>query len=192
MQSATFRAVATSTRHHDMDIVASDHAVQSDMSASTDRLMEKLATTASSRDDDDMKGSDSWKLHSDTSTASSRVTTPDPQPPPISRPSLSSRTTETHTPHASRTPAIPIPGPCRHRPLLPVIATLNTPNSLISLAKFLSFPSTSLQSQILVQMRKRISCRNPFLCQMASALIELLRPPCRMLFLRRQGSLRKN
>ncbi|KIE00756.1 hypothetical protein MAJ_03090, partial [Metarhizium majus ARSEF 297] len=122
MQSATFRGFAASTRHHDIDVAASDHAVQSDMSASTDRLMEKLATTASSRDDDDMKGSDSWNLHSDASTVSSRVTTPDPQPPPISRPPLSSRTTETHTPHVSRTPAIPIPGalpppppPPRHR-----------------------------------------------------------------------------
>lgn len=122
MQSATLRGFAASTRHHDIDVAASDHAVQSDMSASTDRLMEKLATTASSRDDDDMKGSDSWNLHSDASTVSSRVTTPDPQPPPISRPPLSSRTTQTHTPHVSRTPAIPIPGalpppppPPRHR-----------------------------------------------------------------------------
>ncbi|KHO00537.1 uncharacterized protein MAM_01315 [Metarhizium album ARSEF 1941] len=106
MHSAASGGVGAPTR---IDIDDSDHVVQTDMSASSNRLMRKLATTATWRDDDDMKGSDSSQLHSDASTASSRMTTPNPQPPPISRPSLSS-TIETHTPHVSRTPAIPIPG----------------------------------------------------------------------------------
>lgn len=109
MRPATFRGVTASTTPHNLDIVASDHVAQTEMSASSDRLMEKLATTASSRDDDDIKEIDSWR-QSDASDVSSRVTTPDPQPPSRSRPPLSSSTTETQTPHGSRTPAIPIPG----------------------------------------------------------------------------------
>ncbi|TWU74288.1 hypothetical protein ED733_005309 [Metarhizium rileyi] len=111
MQSGIISGVVASACPRPVDAAASEHAVQSDMTASSDQLMEKLVTTASSRDGDDLKGSDGWELDSDASTVSSRVTTPDPQPPPRSRPPLSSNTTEIPTFHVSRTPAIPIPVP---------------------------------------------------------------------------------
>lgn len=70
-----------------------------------------FATTASSHGDDDMKGSDGWRLASDASTASSRVTTPDPVPPPPPRASLPGIL---RAPFAGRVldlPAPPVPPP---------------------------------------------------------------------------------
>ncbi|KAL3956644.1 hypothetical protein ACCO45_009490 [Purpureocillium lilacinum] len=70
-----------------------------------------FATTASSHGDDDMKASDGWRLASDASTASSRVTTPDPVPPPPPRASLPGIL---RAPFAGRVldlPAPPVPPP---------------------------------------------------------------------------------
>ncbi|KAL9471712.1 hypothetical protein ACSS6W_009653 [Trichoderma asperelloides] len=58
-----------------------------------------FAAAASSHEDEDLKESDGWKLHSDTSTISSRVTTPDPV---VSSPPL--------TPFASTGSRTPLPG----------------------------------------------------------------------------------
>ncbi|PTB36003.1 hypothetical protein M441DRAFT_31523 [Trichoderma asperellum CBS 433.97] len=58
-----------------------------------------FAAAASSHEDEDLKESDGWKLHSDTSTISSRVTTPDPV---VSSPPL--------TPFASAGSRTPLPG----------------------------------------------------------------------------------
>lgn len=58
-----------------------------------------LAAAASSHEDEDLKEGDGWKLHSDTSTISSRVTTPDPV---VSSPPL--------TPFASSGSRTPLPG----------------------------------------------------------------------------------
>lgn len=69
-------------------------------------------TASSSHEDDDMKGSDRWRLHSDESTISSRVTTPDPVPP---SPLLSgSSPAGGRTPLASRTSTIPPPPPANY------------------------------------------------------------------------------
>ncbi|GAB0134768.1 hypothetical protein EsDP_00003125 [Epichloe bromicola] len=121
MQSVAVRArgasaSTASTAAQHLDVAASDLAAQTNPSTSSDPLMDKLATTASSHEDDDTKGSDSWRLQSDASTVSSRVTTPEPHSPPrsISRPPLSSSTTgttESRTPRDGRSSAIPIPIP---------------------------------------------------------------------------------
>ncbi|KAL7922133.1 hypothetical protein ACQKWADRAFT_293563 [Trichoderma austrokoningii] len=58
-----------------------------------------FAAAASSHEDEDLKENDGWKLHSDTSTISSRVTTPDPV---VSSPPL--------TPFASAGSRTPLPG----------------------------------------------------------------------------------
>ncbi|POR35736.1 Uncharacterized protein TPAR_04056 [Tolypocladium paradoxum] len=70
----------------------------------TDVSVLNFPTNTSSHGDDDMKGSDGWRLASDASTASSRVTTPEPQPPP---PSLSSTAIE--RPIARQTFGLPPP-----------------------------------------------------------------------------------
>lgn len=118
MQSVAVRvrgasASTASTAAQHLDVAASELAAQADPSTSSDPLMDKLATTASSREDDDTKGSDSWRLQSDTSTVSSRVTTPEPPSPPRSRsrPPLSSTTTGSRSPRDGRSSAIPIPIP---------------------------------------------------------------------------------
>ncbi|GAO19956.1 uncharacterized protein UV8b_05961 [Ustilaginoidea virens] len=94
------------------EAAASDAAARLEMPGGPARSLNQFVTTASSRGDDDMRGSDSWKLHSDdaSSSASSRATTPEPHSPPRSRPSLSTSTADIRRSQATRTPAIPIPG----------------------------------------------------------------------------------
>lgn len=69
------------------------------MDGSVDMSPVTFAAAASSHEDEDFKESDRWRLHSDTSTISSRVTTPDPvvSSPPI-------------TPFASAGSWTPLPG----------------------------------------------------------------------------------
>ncbi|KAL7930607.1 hypothetical protein V8C35DRAFT_312456 [Trichoderma chlorosporum] len=66
---------------------------------SADAPLVAFAAAASSHEDEDFKESDRWRLHSDTSTISSRVTTPDPA---VSSPPL--------TPFASVGSRTPLPG----------------------------------------------------------------------------------
>ncbi|UNI22400.1 hypothetical protein JDV02_008291 [Purpureocillium takamizusanense] len=73
-----FDAMASPADAFDVDF---DNDRHTDVSVSHSHF----ATTASSHGDDDMKGSDGWRLASDASTVSSRVTTPDPVPPPPPR-----------------------------------------------------------------------------------------------------------
>ncbi|UKZ58031.1 hypothetical protein TrVGV298_011892 [Trichoderma virens] len=69
------------------------------MDGSADVSLVTFAAAASSHEDEDFKESDRWRLHSDTSTISSRVTTPDPV---VSSPPL--------TPFASVGSRTPLPG----------------------------------------------------------------------------------
>ncbi|KAL7942964.1 hypothetical protein V8C42DRAFT_143709 [Trichoderma barbatum] len=69
------------------------------MDGSADVAFVAFAVAASSHEDEDFKESDRWRLHSDTSTISSRVTTPDPV---VSSPPL--------TPFASVGSRTPLPG----------------------------------------------------------------------------------
>ncbi|KAK4065361.1 hypothetical protein H0G86_012893 [Trichoderma simmonsii] len=69
------------------------------MDGSADVSLVTFAAAASSHEDEDFKESDRWRLHSDTSTISSRVTTPDPV---VSSPPL--------TPFASAGSRTPLPG----------------------------------------------------------------------------------
>ncbi|KAK5995879.1 hypothetical protein PT974_04297 [Cladobotryum mycophilum] len=74
--------------------------------------LDNFAAPASSHEDDDMKESDRWRLHSDTSTISSRVTTPDPISPSPHLPpfaSISSRMPPTS--RRSTFPRLPPPPP---------------------------------------------------------------------------------
>ncbi|KAL7899051.1 hypothetical protein HDV63DRAFT_77004 [Trichoderma sp. SZMC 28014] len=68
------------------------------MDDSADSSSVTFAAAASSHEDEDLKEGDGWKLHSDTSTTSSRVTTPDPM---VSSPPL--------TPFASAGSRTPLP-----------------------------------------------------------------------------------
>ncbi|EHK49683.1 hypothetical protein TRIATDRAFT_315196 [Trichoderma atroviride IMI 206040] len=68
------------------------------MDDSADSSSVTFAAAASSHEDEDLKEGDGWKLHSDTSTISSRVTTPDPV---VSSPPL--------TPFASAGSRTPLP-----------------------------------------------------------------------------------
>ncbi|KAL6862314.1 hypothetical protein J3F83DRAFT_210083 [Trichoderma novae-zelandiae] len=76
------------------------------------------AAAPSSHEDEDFKESDRWRLHSDTSTISSRVTTPDPvvSSPPLtpfasagSRTPLPSRASDAFSPLPLLPPALPLP-----------------------------------------------------------------------------------
>ncbi|KAL7813444.1 hypothetical protein V8C26DRAFT_160486 [Trichoderma gracile] len=77
-----------------------------------------IAAAPSSHEDEDFRESDRWRLHSDTSTISSRVTTPDPavSSPPLtpsasagSRTPLPSRVSDVFSPLPLLPPALPLP-----------------------------------------------------------------------------------
>ncbi|TFA99808.1 hypothetical protein CCMA1212_008057 [Trichoderma ghanense] len=77
-----------------------------------------VAAAPSSHEDEDFRESDRWRLHSDTSTISSRVTTPDPvvSSPPLtpfasagSRTPLPGRASDAFSPLPLLPPALPLP-----------------------------------------------------------------------------------
>ncbi|KAM0254267.1 hypothetical protein ACHAQJ_006957 [Trichoderma viride] len=96
----------------------SDSLRTDNLDDSADMSSVTFAAAASSHEDEDLKESDRWRLHSDTSTISSRVTTPDPvvSSPPLtpfasagSRTPLPGRISNAFSPLPLLPPALPLP-----------------------------------------------------------------------------------